>query len=320
MSDEEVAYALRWNNNIAIMIFGVISYEYILHFEKEVKFVWTRQWSMMTYLYLITRYFGIFLAMLSACWGGLLYIPDRACYALAVLLEWGFSVFFWFAEAILIWRLYALYNRSKSLLYVLIGLFLIIVALSVGMDIYLYSRPVAFSVKEIVTPNVDYCTSSFNIGPMPAIYASIPIVSFDIFLVILAIVVLVRHLKERKEIQMRPNTYVVLIVRCHIIYFLLNLTNQILLAVLWANIPPAVTSLSEGFINCAPFVVAPRLIISIWGSHARDNCTHMSTAFEDCLCWTLPPTSELHEMDCYESGPDEGKNTADVVETLGLGP
>jgi hypothetical protein len=78
MSDEEVAYALRWNNNIAIMIFGVISYEYILHFEKEVKFVWTRQWSMMTYLYLITRYFGIFLAMLSACWGGLLYIPDRA--------------------------------------------------------------------------------------------------------------------------------------------------------------------------------------------------------------------------------------------------
>jgi hypothetical protein len=61
------------------MIFGVISYEYILHFEKEVKFVWTRQWSMMTYLYLITRYFGIFLAMLSACWGGLLYIPDRAC-------------------------------------------------------------------------------------------------------------------------------------------------------------------------------------------------------------------------------------------------
>ncbi|KAG1812938.1 uncharacterized protein BJ212DRAFT_440848 [Suillus subaureus] len=268
MSDEEVAYALRWNNNIAIMIFGLISYEYILHFEKEVKFVWTRKWSMMTYLYLAVRYFGVFLAMLCACWGGLMYIPERVSYVLAVLLEWGFSIYFWLAEVILIWRLYALY-QSRSILYVLIGLFSIVVAISVGMDIFLYSRPVAFSgefllgsiackltsrciVQEIVTPNVKYCTSSFNIGPMPAIYASIPIVCFDIFLVILAVLVLVRHLRERREIQIKPNTYIILIVRCHIIYFLLNLTNQILMTVLWANIPPAVMSLSEGFINSAP--------------------------------------------------------------------
>ncbi|KAG1774122.1 hypothetical protein EV702DRAFT_546983 [Suillus placidus] len=276
MSDEEVAYALRWNNNIAIMIFGLVSYEYILHFEKEVKFVWTRPWSMMTCLYLAVRYFG---------------------YALAVLLEWGFSIYFWLAEAVLIWRLYALYNQSKSILYVLIGLFLLIVALSIGIDIFLYSRPEAFSVKEIVTPNVNYCTSSFNIGPMPAIYASIPVVCFDIFLVILAVLVLVRHLRERREVQMKPNTYVVLIVRCHIVYFLLNLTNQILMTVLWANIPPAVMSLSEGFINTAPFIIAPRLIISIWNTHANDECVHVSTTFEDCICWTLPSTLEQHEMD-----------------------
>ncbi|KAG1881069.1 hypothetical protein F4604DRAFT_461011 [Suillus subluteus] len=306
-SDEEVAYALRWNNNIAIMIFGLISYEYILHFDKEIKFVWTRKWSLMTCLYLAVRYFGIFLAMLCACWGGLMYIPERTGYILAVLLEWGFSVYFWLAEVILIWRLHAL-HQSRSLLYVLIGLFSIIVAISIGMDIYLYSRPVAFSVQEIVTPNVNYCTSSFNIGPMPAIYTSIPIVCFDTILVILAVVILVRHLRERKEIQIKPNTYVVLIVRCHIIYFLLNLTNQILLAILWANLPPAVTSLSEGFINSAPFIVAPRLIISIWDSHANDHCAQVSTAFEDCICWTLPPTSEDHEMDCYDSCQDEGKD------------
>ena len=46
---------------------------------------------------------------------------------------------------ILIWRLHALYNRSKRLLYVLLSLFLPIVALSIWIDIYLYSRPSAFS-------------------------------------------------------------------------------------------------------------------------------------------------------------------------------
>jgi hypothetical protein len=56
-------------------------------------------------------------------------------------------------------------------------------------------------------------------------------------------------------------------------------------------------SLSEGFINSAPFIIAPRLIISIWDTHANVDCVHVSTAFEDCICWTLPPTAEEHEME-----------------------
>ncbi|KAG1826071.1 uncharacterized protein BJ212DRAFT_1317850, partial [Suillus subaureus] len=48
----------------------------VLQFEKEVTFVWQRQWSVMTYLYLVVRYFGIVLAMNSATWGGLFYMPE----------------------------------------------------------------------------------------------------------------------------------------------------------------------------------------------------------------------------------------------------
>jgi hypothetical protein len=84
-------------------------------------------------------------------------------YALAVLMEWGYSVYFWFAEGklcicenstcstdvaslvILIWRLCALYNQSKRLLYVLLATLLPIVALEIGTDIYLYSRRSAYS-------------------------------------------------------------------------------------------------------------------------------------------------------------------------------
>lgn len=183
------------------------------------------------------------------------------------------------SAAILIWRLYALYNRSRRILYVLLGLFLPIVALSIATDVYLYSRPSAFSggfwlvsknlllswrwtrpicvVKEIITSDVKYCTLSFNMGPMPAIYTSIPIICYDIFLVVLAAGILVKHLKERKDIKMRPNTYVILIVRYHITYFVLwvclfpvgfvqysyslnpvrNLTNQVFLTMLWAGVP-----------------------------------------------------------------------------------
>ncbi|KAG1787504.1 uncharacterized protein HD556DRAFT_1501744 [Suillus plorans] len=198
--------------------------------------------------------------------------------------------------AILIWRLYAICDQSKLLLYVLVGLFLPIVALSIGTDIYLYSRRSAFSVKEIITPNAKYCTLSFNIGPMPAIYTSIPIVCYDILLVVLAAAILARHLKEQRETHMRINTYMVMIVRYHILYFALNLTNQILLVVLWAHIPTPAMSLSELFNDTAPFILAPRLIISIWDTHAKDDCVEVSTTFEDCVCFTSPPRFEQHEM------------------------
>ncbi|KAG1812798.1 uncharacterized protein BJ212DRAFT_432703 [Suillus subaureus] len=278
-------------------VFTLMSYEYLLLLDKEVKYVWERPWSIMSLLYLVVRYFGLFLALLCGSWGGLLYMPESVSYGLLVLIEWGFSVYFCFAEAILIWRLYALCNQSKLLLYVLVGLFLPIVALSIGTDIYLYSRSNVFSVKEIITPHAKYCTLSYNIGPMPAIYTSIPIVCYDVLLVILAVAILVKHLKERRDFRMRANTYMVMIVRYHIMYFALNLTNQILLVILWAHIPTSAMSLSELFNDTAPFILAPRLIISIWDTHAQDDCVEVSKLFEDCTCWTSPSRSERHEMD-----------------------
>ncbi|KAG2033219.1 hypothetical protein BDR03DRAFT_967993 [Suillus americanus] len=223
---EESLYALDWSDYIGVVIITMITYDYMLQLEKEVTFVWERQMSVMAYLYLVVRYFGIVLAMYVAVAvsfrGGLLYMPEAVSYSTLLFMQWGLSVYFCLAEIILIWRLYVLYNQSKLMLYVLLGLFLPVVVLYIGVDIFLWSRPSAMSVHEIaITPNMKYCAAAFHIGPMPAIYAFIPIICYDIFLVVLAIVVLVKHLKEQKELEMKPNTYVVMIVRYHVIYFVL---------------------------------------------------------------------------------------------------
>ncbi|KAG1860492.1 hypothetical protein C8R48DRAFT_774460 [Suillus tomentosus] len=321
---EDNIVGLRWNDSISVALFTVVFYEYLILFDKEViknflavgwvlmswllsaqlKYVWNRPWSLMSCLYLVVRYLGLSLSITWGCWGGLFYIAESpyvtmtASYVILVVLEWGASVYFCFAEAILIWRLYAICNQSKLLLYVYVavGLFLPIVALLIGTDIYLYSRPHAFSVQELITPNAKYCTFSFNIGPMSPIYMSIPIVCYDVFLVALAAATLARHFKEQREYNMRPNTYMVMIVRYHIMYFVLNLTNQILMVILWAHIPTAGMDLSELFSDTMPFILAPRLIISIWDTHAQDDCLHVSTTFEDCLCLTSPPRFQQHEM------------------------
>jgi hypothetical protein len=55
-------------------------------------------------------------------------------------------------------------------------------------------------------------------------------------------------------------------------------------------------SLSELFSDTMPFILAPRLIISIWDTHAQDDCLYVSAAFADCVCLTSPPKFEQHEM------------------------
>ncbi|KAG1874850.1 hypothetical protein F4604DRAFT_1955230 [Suillus subluteus] len=317
---EKSLYALHWNNIVSVAIITLISYDYMLQFEKEVTFVWERRWSVMSYLYLAVRYFGIVHVMICAIWGGLIYIPEAPYvrivsisystetslahheieigYGMFLFMKWSFSVYLCLAEFILIWRLYVLYNQSKFILYLLLGLFLPIVALYIWVNIWLWSRPSAISVQEIIiTPNIKYCTTFYHIGVMPALYASIPVICYDIFLVVLAIAVLRKHLKERKELEMKPNTYVVMIVRHHVIYFVLNLASHIFMAILWANLSTAVRYLVLLFKDTAPLIIAPRLIISIWDTHAKNNCVYVSTTFEDCVCLTSPPELEQPGID-----------------------
>ncbi|KAG0700770.1 hypothetical protein DFH29DRAFT_876344 [Suillus ampliporus] len=231
---EEDVYDLRWNNNMAVIMITLVSYDYMLQFEKEVtnsllsigrilmiifsqvKYVWERQRSLMSYLYLAVsstqaakvRYFGFFLAMICACWGGLLYIPE------ALLRHYSF-------------------NTVGSFCIFLLG----------------GSRPSAFSGEFLLASNFVQANDSLHSE----------------------IVILMEHLKEQRELKRKPNTYVLMIVRYHIMYFVLNLTSQIFSAILWANLPMSVLNLVLLFNDTAPFIIAPRLIVSIWDEHANDN-------------------------------------------------
>ncbi|KAJ8595494.1 hypothetical protein M405DRAFT_348658 [Rhizopogon salebrosus TDB-379] len=150
MSDQGVTN-LYWNNYTSVIIFTLISYDYLLLFEKEVAWIWKRQWSLMSCLYLVVRYLGLFLALLCGCWGGLWYMPESVSYDLAVLIEWGFSVYFCFAEVILICRLSTLYHQPGRLFHVLLAMFLPIVALEIGTDIY-FDRDSTNSGRQVLHP------------------------------------------------------------------------------------------------------------------------------------------------------------------------
>lgn len=55
-------------------------------------------------------------------------------------------------------------------------------------------------------------------------------------------------------------------------------------------------NISELINSTVPYILAPRLTISIWDTHAHRNCVYVSTTFEDCGCWASPGVPEQHEM------------------------
>ncbi|KAG1730624.1 hypothetical protein EDB19DRAFT_2041996 [Suillus lakei] len=112
---EKSLYALDWNNNISVAIITLVSYDYMLQFDKEVQFVWVRIQRLTPndiklrklteypgktvdsddmsipsrelrpaevlrgFSFLLpyqVRYFGLFLAIVCACWGGLFYMSE----------------------------------------------------------------------------------------------------------------------------------------------------------------------------------------------------------------------------------------------------
>ncbi|KAG2139974.1 hypothetical protein BD769DRAFT_1430612 [Suillus cothurnatus] len=84
MSDQESVAGVRWNNYISVATITLMSYEYLLLLDKEVKYVWKRPWSPMSYLYLVVRYLGLFLALLWGFWGGLLYMPQSLYVSISI--------------------------------------------------------------------------------------------------------------------------------------------------------------------------------------------------------------------------------------------
>ncbi|KAG1794307.1 uncharacterized protein BJ212DRAFT_1412925 [Suillus subaureus] len=138
---------------------------------------------------------------------------------------------------------------------------------------------------------------------MPAVYAAIPVICYDIFLVVLAIAVLVKHLKERKELKIKPNAYIVMIVRYHVIYFVLNLATQIFLAIMWANLPvssPVILERSTLMQACTDSGDVSRTVIQRYRAiYHRATCyhQHLGNACQRQLCACQYDIRGLHLLD-----------------------
>ncbi|KAF9220134.1 hypothetical protein BS17DRAFT_355952 [Gyrodon lividus] len=263
---------LQFTNYCSVVIITTISYDYLLTLGREVELIWRRPWSLVSSLYVLIRYLGIVLAIMDAIWGSLIYMPELVRIDTFKFINWGNYVYMLALEATMILRIFAMYNRSRRLLYFLLALFLPVVVVELVLSVLYFGPRNGMYVTNISLAGMEVCTANFSSSPLLYIYFSLPGIVFDGTLAMFAIARLIQHTAntQRSLGAWEMNVYMRVLARDSILCFMGNFTYRSFNLIPITNLPPPCKTLAQAFCSIEPFVLPPRLVIGF-----REYCAHI---------------------------------------------
>jgi hypothetical protein len=286
----------RVSSYFLVAAFVGVTYDCALTSGQEVELVWRQRWSLMTLMYISVRYLGIFYAglyMLDSV--PTISLTDTECFIMYTVWNWMRVVAFAMLCAIMITRLYAMYQRSRKIL-----IFLIVISLAVNIfdAVVAIITTMHTSGWEFILSGTYNC-SIYYPGNILLLNSLVWIVSavWEVLALCLAVWIAVKHFRElRKHSEggIMGDCFAVLI-KTHMLYFASFVAvSSFQLAI---NFSPTLSleqepgSIINGLVQILEvvqmFVLGPRLILSIREYHAKlvvdsDAATGMtSIAFQE---------------------------------------
>ncbi|KIJ62694.1 hypothetical protein HYDPIDRAFT_30286 [Hydnomerulius pinastri MD-312] len=288
-------------------------YDHILTIDQEVEHIWNRPRSLSSVLYVTLRYGGTaaivvnafaFLAQAGA--SNELYVVQNTVLIitdLAVALThgkvfiveqgWPACLTLWLVQFILQMRLYALYNHSRKLLFLMGGAFIAeIAAMSTILIIANIAakgvnEPAAgiFICDDLNTPKIFY---SFWLAPLV----------FESILCLLAIRIGIQRSKDHfRPTSIRGTRLVNVVVMGNVVYFVGILLACIVNAAMWQSLSSQWLEVPEGFPQAIEVIAGCRLILHI-RSAATQNPDATITAPIQIPLQHLTPKSNLDDASC----------------------
>ncbi|KAF8428922.1 hypothetical protein L210DRAFT_951277 [Boletus edulis BED1] len=268
---------IRLNDYTTVMIVAAVTYDYCLTFSREVDYIWCRSWTWVSTIFVLVRYIGLCWAILGGLIGST-FVPGpvRVSTALILVTFWGFPIFLAAADLVMIFRVYAIWNRSTRILYVLLFVFAAQVVSSFILT-GLYDSPNTYLLTSVVQVDKFSFCNSFNVNLNTTLLLFgylFPRYVLSAMLVVLAIIPTLKQAVEmhRATKQWQPNLYVRQLVKDGILYFLVNLINNVASTLTAKAVTNEIWIL---FLNVVIYItlcpIIPRFIISIRELYDRDG-------------------------------------------------
>ncbi|KAH7913305.1 hypothetical protein BJ138DRAFT_647534 [Hygrophoropsis aurantiaca] len=261
-------------NYLAASGAALVVYDQVLTFSREVDLVWNRQWSFMTALYLIARYPGSLCVIGTTALNMCINWTYSVNVNMYLAIGWAENIFLVTMQAILVIRVYALFNRSKKVLVFLVTSYVLQATATFVITGLIVNKRVLDGYVISVGPAIGSVTQSLNENPsaFPDTIdddGTILSMVFDSILMIFALWAFVKHALEAKTLNggWSINVLVRTLVADHLLYFICN--------VIWLSLSLATTYSTElnafGLLLYSIFsvfdalvvVAGPRMVISL---------------------------------------------------------
>ncbi|KIJ16530.1 hypothetical protein PAXINDRAFT_168608 [Paxillus involutus ATCC 200175] len=248
MSSEirSILASIQLNDYATVSIATAVGYDFILTFINEIDHVWKRPWSWVSTLFILVRYVGCLNAL---------------CTVMNLISLWTLPVFLGASDLLMILRVYAMYNRSRRILAILLVIYiLVMVPVIAKLAAYIMTEKDYLTVVLSVA-DVKFCVLADN-KPLITTYTVIALGILGVLLCILAVAKFVRHsLEMHKAIkQWRSDQYMKLFARESILYFIANLLFYVVFCIPNFGTPYIVLLIMSGVF---PYVLAPRFVLSV---------------------------------------------------------
>jgi len=150
--------SLQLSNCVSLVIVTAIAYDYILTFSREMEYIWNKPWSLVSTLFVIVRYLGLCGFMMD-CFLGTSFLPGPAklCGVLEIITLWAIFIYICAADLMMILRIWAMYNRSKIILGILLTSYLGEIIPSTIASV-VYSNPKSFVVIVNQLLDLSFCS------------------------------------------------------------------------------------------------------------------------------------------------------------------
>ncbi|KAF8119697.1 hypothetical protein EV363DRAFT_1196273 [Boletus edulis] len=279
------------NNYLTLVVITAVVYDYVLTFSREIEYIWCKPWTRVSAMFVVIRYIGLCWVVTSALPGST-FVPGplEVSTVVTLLSSWTFVPFFLAADLVMILRVYALWNRSKAILYILLFIFLVQTIINIVYTGIYVNPNTHLSVTVVRVFDISFCNvSSVNGPPTRGLYIALVVLPGLLLAATLLIFAVFQTVKQSVELykatkQWQPNRYVQQLVSDGIIYFALNALYQILHDVVLNDIGVPTTNASFILLTLGYILVLtliPRFTIGIRELYDRDirGRFHIDTGF-----------------------------------------
>ncbi|KDQ50835.1 hypothetical protein JAAARDRAFT_548650 [Jaapia argillacea MUCL 33604] len=230
-------------------------YDHVTSFDQEVELIWQHPGRTGKILYFLTRYCGNCIVLAVFIMVVVDMDSDRVSKVRLYLQIWATAVPAWVVQAIMQFRLFAMYDRSRRLLCFMTTCYVIQVVAIMSFTLY---QDTEVSVIRVEGWTVCLLTKV----PRLLIGTWLSIMAFEGLLFSLALYKTVLHLREMRTNWTRENITTILL-RDNLLYFLIMFTTYAMTVVTSSLIPSILSNIVASFTITLTCIMGSRLILNI---------------------------------------------------------